>query len=73
MIWAWPGPNEIHAPAHSSTPPCSTWILAQFGDTELVAAIDAALAQGIDPWMVMESIREAMQQRLEQLRSVVKA
>jgi hypothetical protein len=50
-----------------------TWVLAQFGDTELVAAIDAAMAQGLNPWMVMEPIRDAMQQRLEQVRSVVKA
>lgn len=49
------------------------WILAQFGDTELVAAIDSALTRGLNPWMVMEPIREAMQQRLEQVRAVVKA
>ena len=50
-----------------------TWVLAQFGDTELVAAIDAVMSQGLNPWMVMLPIRDAMQQRLEQVRSVVKA
>ena len=49
------------------------WLIAQYGDTELVDVIDAALAQGLNPWMVMSPIRDAMQQRLEQLRSVVKA
>jgi hypothetical protein len=49
------------------------WLLTQFGDTELVDAIDEALGQGLNPWMVMVPIREAMQQRLEQVRSVVKA
>jgi hypothetical protein len=49
------------------------WLLAQFGDRELVAAIGSALAQGLNPWMVMEPIREALQQRLEQIRAVVKA
>jgi hypothetical protein len=49
------------------------WLVARFGDTELAAAIDAALARGLNPWMVMEPIREAMQQRLEQVRAVVTA
>ena len=47
------------------------WITAQFGDTELVDAIDAALAQDLNPWMVMEPIREAMQARLAQVKAVL--
>jgi len=49
------------------------WLLAQYGDTELVGVIDEAVAQEPNPWMVMVPIRDAMQQRLEQVRSVVKA
>jgi hypothetical protein len=47
------------------------WITTQFGDTDLVAAIDAALEQDLNPWMVMAPIREAMQTRLAQVRAVL--
>ena len=46
------------------------WLVAQFGDAELAGAIDEVLAQGLNPWMVLVPIRELMQKRLEQVRSV---
>ena len=49
------------------------WLVAQFGDRELADAIDEALRLGLNPWMVMEPIREVMQQRLAQIRTVLAA
>jgi hypothetical protein len=49
------------------------WLVTQFGDTELADAIDGTLARGLNPWMVLEPIRELMQERLGQVRSVTGA